>query len=80
MQGNAIPNVLFIYNDEYSCLCLDANNNEWMDFFVFLVLNLLVKIQFGCRLHHELLLLQRVPLAYVNFAGFVVVVVVLLLL
>ena len=46
MQGNAIPNVLFIYNDEYSCLCLDANNNEWMDFFVFLVLNLLVKIQF----------------------------------
>lgn len=39
------PDILFIYNSEPPCLQLDANNNEWMILFAFLVLNLYVKIK-----------------------------------
>ena len=63
---NASPDILFICNSEPSCLHLDANNNEWMILFAFLVLNLYVKIKICFGLPHEFLQVFHVLLSHVN--------------
>lgn len=60
------PDILFIYNSEPPCLQLDANNNEWMILFAFLVLNLYVKIKICFGLPHEFLQVFHVLLSHVN--------------